>query len=133
GRRVPDVSGLVGQVPRGIYIPMPCQPGCSMDQSIGGGTFPSGDETLTNDGWVVASGTSSAAPQIAAVVALMLERAAAGMPGKTLDVTTVRNILEQSAQSVQKGKNAFGFPAVGQPNVATGYGLVDAGAALALV
>jgi hypothetical protein len=35
--------------------------------------------------------------------------------------------------SVQAGKNAQGFPAVGQPNIAVGYGLVDAGKAIAAV
>jgi hypothetical protein len=45
----------------------------------------------------------------------------------------VRRLLEQSAQPVQKGSNAQGFPAVGHPNVAVGFGLVDAAAALALV
>lgn len=133
GRRVPDVSGLVGQSPKGIYIPMPCQPGCEMDKSFGGGTFPDGDETNGTDGWVVASGTSSATPQIAGVVALMLEKAASKSPAPALDVAAICQILETTAQPVQTGKNAFGFPAQGQPNVATGYGLVDATAALGQV
>lgn len=133
GRRVPDVSGLVGQVPRGVYIPMPTQPGCEMDVSFAAASYPDGDDTGSNDGWVVASGTSSATPQIAGVVALLLERAASLNQPRQLDLASVRDILERSAQPVQEGRNAFGFPADGHPNVACGFGLVDAAAAVALL
>jgi len=131
GRRVPDVSGLCGQQPKGIYIMMPCPPGCTMDQMFAGPTFPDGDQTAADDGWVAASGTSSATPQIAGVAALLVQAAKA--KGKTLHTDDVRKLLEASALSVQAGKNAQGFPAVGQPNIAVGYGLVDAGKAIAAV
>jgi hypothetical protein len=130
-RRVPDVSGLCGQVPRGIYIVMPCPPGSPMDLGYGGSPFPDRDTTRADDGWVVASGTSSATPQVAGVVALLLEKARAH--GQTLDAARVRMILEQTCRSVTTGANAFGFPAYGHPNVAVGYGLVDAAAALSIV
>jgi serine protease AprX len=130
-RRVPDVSGLCGQAPRGIYIVMPCPPRSRMDADYGGAPFPDHDTTTVDDGWLAASGTSSATPQVAGVVALMLEKARAG--GRTLDAAGVRSILEQTSRPVTTGRNAFGFPAAGHPNVAVGYGLVDATAALALV
>jgi hypothetical protein len=130
-RRVPDVSGLCGQTPRGVYIPLPCPPGCEMDRSLAGGQYPDGDQTKALDGWVVASGTSSATPQIAGVVALLIQKAK--VLGKKLSQTEIRSILEQTARSVEKGRNAFGFPAVGQPNTACGFGLVDAAAALGRV
>ena len=130
-RRVPDVSGLCGQAPRGIYIVMPCPPGSPMDRSYGGRPFPDRDTTPPGDGWVVASGTSSAAPQVAGVVALMLEKARAN--GRTLDAARARAILEQTCRPVTTGSNAFGFPAYGHPNVAVGFGLVDAAAALSVV
>lgn len=131
GRRVPDVSGLCGQRPKGIYIVMPCPPGCSLDQAHGGPNFPDQDETEPDDGWVGASGTSSAAPQVAGLVALIVEAARA--KGSVLTTDAVRNLLQQTAVAVEKGSNAQGFPAVGRPNVAVGFGLVDAGAALAKV
>src|SRR5262249_47178480 len=121
-RRVPDVSGLCGPLPKGVYIPMPCPLACEMDLKFGGGSYPNGDESTKPDGWVVASGTSSATPQIAGVVALMLQKARAS--GKTLSLGDIKNILEQTAKPVQKGKNALGFPAVGHPNTACGFGLV---------
>jgi serine protease AprX len=127
GRRVPDVSGLCGQKPKAVYIVMPCPPGCELDQSFAG-TFPNGDGTKSNDGWVGASGTSSATPQIAGVAALMIEKARG--KNQTLTTDSVRNILQNTAVAVQQGSNAQGFPAVGTPNAAVGYGLVDATAAL---
>lgn len=130
-RRVPDVAGLCGQAPRGIYIIMPTQPATAMDQDLGSAAFPDGDGTATDDGWVGASGTSSATPQIAGVVALLLERAKA--KGRTLSPAEVKTILTGTCVQVAEGRNAMGFPALGQPNNAVGHGLVDASAALAKV
>jgi subtilisin family serine protease len=110
---------------------MPCPPGSPLDRSYGGRPFPDRDTTPPGDGWVVASGTSSAAPQVAGVVALMLEKARAN--GRTLDAARARAILEQTCRPVTTGSNAFGFPAYGHPNVAVGFGLVDAAAALSVV
>jgi serine protease AprX len=131
GRKVPDVSGLCGMQPKAVYIMMPCPPGCTMDVDLGGSAFPNGDGGSTTDGWVGASGTSSATPQVAGVAALLVERAR--QQQKVLKTADVRKILQDSALSVQAGRNFQGFPATGQPNVAVGYGLVDAGKALALV
>ena len=130
-RRVPDLSGLCGQRPAAVYIPMPIPEGCQMDVQLGGQAYPAGDETTTSDGWCAASGTSSATPQTAGVVALMLQRAQ--QTGRTLSPADVKSILEQTAVPVTRGRNAFGFPAAGHPNVAVGFGLVDAGAATAAV
>lgn len=130
-RKVPDVCGLVGQKPRAIYIMMPCPPGATLDKQFGGKPFPDHDETKTSDGWVGASGTSSATPQIAGVVALLVEKARA--KGRTLANRDVREVLQSTAVPVQKGNNAQGFPAIGHPNVAVGHGLVDATAALAKI
>jgi len=128
GRRVPDVSGLCGQRPNGIYIVMPCPPGSSFDERFAGPFLPDEDETMPGDGWLAASGTSSAAPQIAGVVALLVERART--KGTALTTQTVRHILQQTAVGVEQGSSAQGFPAVGHPNIAVGFGLVDATAAL---
>jgi hypothetical protein len=131
GRQVPDVCGLCGQRPKGIYILMPCAPGSSLDRAFAGPEFPDQDETAPDDGWVGASGTSSATPQVAGLVALLVERAR--QKGIVLTTESVRSLLETTAVGVAKGSNAQGFPAVGQPNIAVGFGLVDADAALAKV
>jgi subtilisin family serine protease len=128
GRNVPDISGLCGSSPSGIYFPLPVPAGSDMDRSTGGMAFPDKDETGVDDGWVYASGTSSATAQVAGLVALMLERASA--KGKVLTAEQVRHLLQRSAQPVATGRNVFGFPAHGHPNIAVGWGLVDAGAAL---
>jgi subtilisin family serine protease len=127
-RRVPDVSGLCGVRPKAIYIMMPTQPGNTMDKENGGLAHPDGDGTAKNDGWVGASGTSSATPQVAGVVALMVQKARArNLP---LTASAAKQILEQSCLPITTGRNAMGFPAVGQPNTAVGFGLVNATAAL---
>jgi hypothetical protein len=130
GRRIPDVCGLCGESPRGIYIVMPTQPANTMDAEncSGGSPFPNGDETRADDGWVGASGTSAATPQIAGIVALMVQKAKA--KGTKLTTAAVRDVLENSCVPVTAGRNAMGFPAVGHPNTAVGFGLVDATAAL---
>lgn len=128
GRSVPDICGLCGQRPRAVYILMPTQPYNTMDQNLGGKPFPDGDGTPPGDGWVGASGTSSATPQVAGVVALMLQKARAA--GRQLSAEDVRNILTQTGVQIRTGHNAQGRPAGGQPNAATGWGLIDAEAAL---
>jgi serine protease AprX len=134
GRRVPDVCGLCGEKPKGVYIMMPCPPNCDLDNRLAGSPgsrFPDSDETRQDDGWISTSGTSAATPQIAGVVALMVARARA--KGQTLTTDSVRDLLQQTAVPVQKGSNALGIPAVGHPNTAVGFGLVDADAALARI
>jgi subtilisin family serine protease len=130
-RQVPDVCGLCGMAPRGVYIPLPCPWGCEMDSSYAGTGFPGGDGTTSVDGWVIASGTSSSTPQVAGVLALLLEACRA--KGTTLTPAVAKQLLQQSARKVTEGRNAFGFPATQQqPNSAVGWGLVDAGALLTL-
>ena len=73
GRQCPDLSAIVGHSPNGIFIMMPTQAGATFDGSFGGGVFPNGDETGVADGWLCASGTSSAAPMVAGAATLMLE------------------------------------------------------------
>jgi subtilisin family serine protease len=99
-----------------------------MDKDFAGSKFPDRDETKAGDGWVGASGTSSAAPQVAGVAALMLAKARA--KGVNLSTADVRRLLQQTAVPVQAGQNAQGFPATGHPNIAVGHGLVNADAAL---
>jgi serine protease AprX len=120
GRHVPDVCGLVGLAPRGIYIKMPTQPNSHVDQLFSGGTFPNGDQTTDNDGWLCGSGTSSATPMIAGVVALLLEK----KPNLTPD--EIKEILKATARDIDKGSSHMGDTAGPGWDNATGYGLVDA-------
>jgi hypothetical protein len=126
GRHVPDVCGLVGLQPRGIYVMLPVEPGDQIDQGIAGGTFPDGDETAPDDGWAVISGTSAASPQVAGVCALLKQ----AQPGLSPDV--VKAILRASARDVGVGESANGQPAGEGHDGATGAGLVDALAAYKL-
>ncbi|NIM98884.1 S8 family serine peptidase [Candidatus Saccharibacteria bacterium] len=123
GRAVPDVCGLVGKKPKGIYIMLPVQPKCSIDQGLGGSGFPNKDETETDDGWAVISGTSAAAPQVAGVCALLKQIQPSLSPG------LIKNVLSASARDVKKGQSCMGDKAGRGFDSATGAGLVDAYAA----
>jgi len=126
GRHVPDVCGLVGMQPRGIYIMLPVEPNDSIDSGLAGGNFPNKDETAPDDGWAVISGTSAASPQIAGVCALLKQV----QPG--LSPALVKAILRASARDVTAGQSNNGQPAGEGHDGATGAGLVDANVAYQL-
>ena len=69
GRSVPDFCGLVGMRPGASYIMLPVPPKCDLDSKLS-----PGDGTTKSDGWATFSGTSAAAPQIAGVCALLLQK-----------------------------------------------------------
>ncbi len=126
-RDVPDVSGLVGEVPRAAYIMLPVEPGDQIDQDLAGsGNHPQGDETKPADGWAAFSGTSAAAPQVAGVCALIRQAAPGLSPQK------VRRILMCTANDVTAGTNAHWNKAKPGFDLATGSGLVNAHRAVLL-
>jgi serine protease AprX len=120
GRHVPDVCGLVGLAPKGVYITMPTMPNSTVDSEFSGGSFPNGDQTLGNDGWLCASGTSSATPMVAGVIALLLEKKPSLKPDE------IKQILEGTTQDITAGVSSMGDAADTGWDAATGYGLVDA-------
>ena len=105
GRDVPDVSGLCGTPPTADYIVLPVQKGASLEKQHGWGAF---------------SGTSAASPMVAGVCALLKQ----AQPSLTSD--DIRNLLKYTARDITIGKNAHGESAKVGPDLATGYGLVDA-------
>jgi subtilisin family serine protease len=119
GRRVPDFCGLVGMQPKGIYIKLPIPQGCDIDGDLGGSPFPNKDESGTNDGWGVFSGTSASAPQIAGICALLLQKRPSLTPNQ------VKAILRATTVDVTMGTSAMGESAGLGPDPATGAGLVD--------
>lgn len=127
GRNVPDVCGLVGEARnRASYIMLPVDVGCELDGRQ--------DGTGGEDGWAVFSGTSAAAPQLAGICALLLEKD----PGLSPD--DIKNVLRASGRDVALGnanpasnENQGGMPAGIGADGATGAGLVDAFKAWQLV
>lgn len=113
GRDVPDLCGLVGKKVSGTapLIMLPVQPGSTLD-------FP--NTGSTKDGWGIFSGTSAACPQVAGVVALILEK------DPSLSPADVKNILIKSATDVTSGSSSMGDAAATGPDRATGAGLVNA-------
>ncbi|HMR30051.1 MAG TPA: S8 family serine peptidase [Geminicoccaceae bacterium] len=127
GRHVPDFCGLVGEQANGAaYIMLPVPRGSELDRLA--------DDTAGDDGWGVFSGTSAAAPQLAGVCALLLEK----NPG--LSPADLRNVVAAASRDVVLGAanpasnaNAGGMPADVGADGATGAGLVDAFAAWRLI
>jgi serine protease AprX len=126
GRHVPDVCGLVGMKPGGIYIMLPVEPKDQIDVGLAGGSYPDRDETTADDGWAVISGTSASSPQVAGVCALLKQAQPGLSPG------LIKAILRASARDVKKGKSALGQLAGEGHDGATGAGLVDANVAYQL-
>jgi hypothetical protein len=130
GRRVPDMSGIVGMLPKAMNIMLPLPPGSEIDTGNAGGSHPTtGDETANNDGWAAFSGTSAACPQVAGVCALIKEACMKLTPPQ------VRDILMSTARDVTTGTcnpNTGGNAATVGPDLATGNGLVDAHKAVLL-
>jgi hypothetical protein len=128
-RRVPDLCGLVGLLPKAIYIMFPLEPGDDIDVGNAGGAHPNGDETANNDGWAAFSGTSAAAPQLAGAAALIKQAC------PKLKPADIKDILRKTARDVTTGNCSAatgGHPATVGPDTATGDGLVDAHKAVML-
>ena len=106
GRRVPDVSGLVGMRPKAIYIMLPLSEGAAIDVGNAGGAHPNGDETPNNDGWAAFSGTSASCPQVAGVCALIKQACPRLTPAE------VKDILMRTARDVTVGSSS---PLTGLP------------------
>ena len=98
GRNVPDFCGLVGLAHNNAeYIMLPIPVGCEIDVAHG-----PHDETTQDDGWAAFSGTSAAAPQIAGICALLLEKD----PGLTPD--DIKNVLSRTCRAGNRRCNRSG-------------------------
>jgi hypothetical protein len=125
GRNVPDLCGLVGlSANHADYIMLPIEPNCEIDRDVG-----AHDGTAPNDGWAVFSGTSAAAPQLAGVCALLLQKRPSLKPAE------IKGILIRTAADVDQGSSnaasnqGVAMTATPGDDGATGAGLVDAFAA----
>jgi subtilisin family serine protease len=125
GRHVPDFCGLVGLGPHADYIMLPIPSKCEIDKDNS-----QHDGTTSSDGWGVFSGTSAAAPQLAGVCALLLEK----NPGLT--PSDIKSILRRTCRDVLTGhanpasnNDAPALQAGPGDDGATGAGLVDVFAA----
>jgi hypothetical protein len=127
---VPTVCGLVGMQPRAQYLMLPVPPGCELDREEAGPSIDPPDPpdgTTADDGWALFSGTSAAAPQLAGAAALLLGAKPAMTPAQVIEA------LSRTAVDVVVGRSfpqRFNNPATPGPDLATGAGLIDVGAAL---
>lgn len=134
GRHVPDLCGFVGMRPAGVYIMLPTQPGSDLDRSNSArGPFPAGDLTVPGDGWVVTSGTSAAAPQIAGVCALLKQKRPSLTP-QQMRQALIAGAADCSRGSANPDSNeGVAMQSGAGPDGATGHGIVNAAASVALV
>lgn len=126
GRIVPDFCGLVGMASNHAdYVMLPLQMDCDIDKQVS-----AHDGTAANDGWTVISGTSAAAPQLAGVCAVLLQKDPHLTPGdiKQLLRSTCRDVVKGHANAASNVGVAV--QAGGGIDGATGAGLVDVFAAL---
>lgn len=118
-RHCPDLCGLTGKavnIGGGLRAPsimLPVQSGADLDRI-------SPSTGADDDGWGLFSGTSAACPQVAGVVALMLEK------DRSLTPARVRRKLMDTARDVRTGASGTGETAGPGHDDATGAGLVDA-------
>ena len=122
-RQVPDVCGLVGNLPHGSYIMLPVPPNSLVDQQLA----IRNDGTEAIDGWAAFSGTSAAAPQLAGICALMKQ------VNRSLSPAQARQILRDTAHDVVVGSSnpaSSGASARAGPDLATGHGLANANLAV---
>jgi subtilisin family serine protease len=122
-RQVPDVCGLVGQLPHGSYIMLPVPPSCDADRRMALAR----DGTEESDGWAAFSGTSAAAPQLAGICALMKQ------VNPNLTPAQAKRILEETARDAVDGSSnpsSSVASATKGVDLATGYGLADANLAV---
>lgn len=122
GRNVPDFCGLVGLLPHAAYIMLPVPEGNEIDEANA-----AHDGTRPNDGWALFSGTSAAAPQLAAICALIKEK------NPNLTPSQIKALLSRTARDVKVGSASpfsdpkrKGVKAGSGADGATGAGLVDA-------
>ena len=106
-----DICGLCGMQPSGAYIWLPADPNHNAAEQLA-------------PGWVLASGTSSATPQVAGVIALMQQaRVQSGLAPLTME--QAKTILRDTARVVTVGSSFDGVAAA-----ASWCRLVDADAAV---
>ena len=119
GRQVPDFCGVVGEGgahPQKGHIMLPVPNGADLE----GENLASHQ---SNKGWGLFSGTSAAAPQVAGIIALMLN-----VNGE-LTPAQIKTILADTSRDVESGQSANQDSAGPGHDHATGAGLVDAFAA----
>jgi hypothetical protein len=124
-RIVPDVCGIVGKKcswhygVHGILIEMPTEPGSSLDVDYATGHETYNDETEPDDGWLVASGTSSATPQVAGLAALVKQIE------PDINVGEFKHILFTTSTDIIDGYSANNDEAQVGFDKATGAGLIN--------
>jgi serine protease AprX len=109
GRVVPDICGLCGLAPYGIYFVLPTQPRSEKDEERPGLPHPDFDETKKNDGWWGGSGTSSATAQMGGVAALLVQAARQKGCRHLINQAFIKRIVCSSARSVPPGPSGIQY------------------------
>ena len=73
GRQVPDVCGIVGDLPYGRFLLVPVPPKAKLARRPGFATIAAGSSADVENGWAMFSGTSAATSMISGACALLLQ------------------------------------------------------------
>ncbi|WP_429347651.1 S8 family serine peptidase [Paraburkholderia sp. Clong3] len=109
GRVVPDIGGLCGLAPHGIYFVLPTQPRSEKDKERPGRPHPNFDETKKDDGWWGGSGTSSATAQMGGVAALLVQAARQQGYMHLINQAYIKHLVCSSAKSVPPGPSGIHY------------------------
>lgn len=124
---VPTVCGLCGMRGGPKYLMLPVPAGSQLDRSSSVGVAGAeSDFTGQKDGWAVLTGTSPAAPQVAGAAALILSAKPRLKPAQIIEA------LSRTALDIVLGHSSspFNYPAGRGLDNATGWGLINASAAV---
>jgi hypothetical protein len=131
GRVVPDVCGISGDRPRGVFLPLPVPAMSVRDRRSGTTPYPNGDNISPVDGWIYASGSSAAVAQVSGVAALLVQKARS--LGTSIKQTDVKNLLKNGSTTLNFPNNSLFQGSTSGANVPKHPGTVNAAASLALV
>ncbi len=92
GRMVPDVCGIVGDLPHGRLLLVPVPPKAKLARRPGFATIAAGAASDVGSGWAMFSGTSAATAMISGACALLLQYS------PKLSPTRIKAILKDGAR-----------------------------------
>jgi serine protease AprX len=121
GRRVPDVCGLVGNLPHGRLLLVPVPPKARLAKKPGFGSIAAGMSQPLSHGWAMFSGTSASTAMISGAAALLRQVRPGMTPAQTkrllMETARLESVTGQKVLTVSQAvKFAQDLPPVCLPD-----------------